>query len=120
MLLKLIHVASPFVPFITEAIYQNLRSESMPESIHLADYPVANETIRDRELEFKMEVTRRTVSLGRALRSMHSIKTRQPLKAMHRVTKDQRERAVLREMENIIREELNAARKFLSNYSGSI
>jgi isoleucyl-tRNA synthetase len=107
VLMKLVHVAAPFAPFITEAIYRNLKDDSMSESIHLADFPQENPALRDRDLEYRMEVTRRTVSLGRALRSMHSIKTRQPLSAMHMVTKDLRERAVLREMEHIIREELN-------------
>lgn len=107
VLLKLIHVAAPFIPFVAEEIYQNLKIDGMPASIHLSDYPLSNEGIRDRELEYKMLVTQRTVSLGRALRSMHTIKTRQPLKAIHLVTKDQTERTVLREMEEIIRDELN-------------
>ena len=107
VLMKLVHVAAPFVPFLADAMYQNLKLESMTDSVHLSDFPIVNENRRDRELEYKMEVTRRTGSLGRALRSMHSIKTRQPLRALHLVTKDQRERAVLREMEDIIREELN-------------
>jgi isoleucyl-tRNA synthetase len=107
VLLKLVHVAAPFIPFITEVMYRNLRREDMPDSVHLARYPVADSSVRDEDLEFRMAVTRRTVSLGRALRSLHSVKIRQPLKAMHLVTKDQRERAVLREMENIIRDELN-------------
>ncbi len=107
VLMKLIHVAAPVIPFITESIYQNLRTDGTPESIHLADYPVSDHSKRDETLEMKMAVVRRTVSLGRALRSMHSLKTRQPLRAIHLVTKDANERAVLREMEDIIREELN-------------
>jgi isoleucyl-tRNA synthetase len=54
-----------------------------------------------------MKVTRSAVSMGRALRSMHSIKTRQPLKALYLVTRDEGERKVLREMEDMIRDELN-------------
>ena len=107
VLLKLVAVAAPFVPFITEEIYRNLRSDDMPESIHLTHYPGVDNTRRDTELEFKMKVTMTTVSLGRALRSLHSIKTRQPLRALHLVTRDQDEKRVLREMEDIIREELN-------------
>ncbi|MCK5197368.1 MAG: isoleucine--tRNA ligase, partial [Spirochaetales bacterium] len=107
VLMKIIHVAAPFIPFITEEIYQNLKTEVMPESLHLSDYPVANSIIRDEELEKKMEITRQAVSMGRALRSIHSLKIRQPLKSMYIVTKDIKERAVLREMEYIIIEELN-------------
>ena len=107
VLMKLIHVAAPIVPFITEEIYHNLRSEDMPESIHLADYPVEDSSLRDLELEQKMAITRQAVSMGRALRSMHNYKIRQPLKAIYLVTRDSTEKKVLREMEEIIREELN-------------
>ena len=107
VLMKLVHVSAPFIPFITEVIYRNLRTGDMPESVHLSRFPTEDGSARDEDLEYRMAVTRKTVSLGRALRSVHSIKTRQPLKALHLVTKDQRERAVLREMENIVREELN-------------
>jgi len=107
VLMKLIHVAAPIIPFITEEIYLNLRSEDMPVSVHLSDYPVEESSLRDLELEQKMAITRQAVSMGRALRSMHNYKTRQPLKAIYLVTRDSTERKVLREMEDIIREELN-------------
>ncbi len=107
VLLKLVKTAAPFVPFVTEEIYQNLKGSSDPASVHLCDYPVARQEMRDGELEKKMAVTQKAVSLGRALRSMHNLKTRQPLKAIHLVTRDQQEKKVLREMEDIICEELN-------------
>ncbi|MEW5814363.1 MAG: isoleucine--tRNA ligase [Spirochaetota bacterium] len=107
VLLKLILVAAPFLPFITEEIYQNIKTADMPESIHLSDFPVPNESLRDSDLEQKMKIARQTVSMGRALRSMFNLKTRQPLKALHLVTRNQGEKKVLREMEDIIREELN-------------
>ena len=107
VILKLVQVAAPFVPFVTEEIYLNLKRGEAPESIHLTDFPVADRTLRDTDLEYKMRVTRDAVSMGRALRSIHSIKTRQPLKAIHLVTRDEMERNVLREMEDIIRDELN-------------
>ncbi len=107
VLMKLITVAAPFIPFITENIFQNLRGEDRPESVHLCDFPEENGALRDKELEMKMSITRQAVRMGRALRSMHSIKIRQPLKAIHLVTLDKKEKKVLREMEDIIREELN-------------
>lgn len=107
VIMKVIHVAAPFIPFMTEEIYQNLRTSDLPASIHLADYPVADESVRDLDLEKKMEITRKAVSMGRALRSVHSLKIRQPLKAIYLVTRDTEERRILREMEDIIREELN-------------
>ncbi len=107
VLMRLTLVAAPIVPFITESMYRNLRSEGMPESVHLCDYPVPDESRRDVALETKMAVTRRAVSLGRAIRTMHNLKIRQPLGAIHLVTRDADERRVLREMEDIIRDELN-------------
>ncbi|MBI9106020.1 MAG: isoleucine--tRNA ligase [Spirochaetales bacterium] len=107
VLMKLVTVASPFIPFVTEEIYLNLKPEGTPDSVHLCDWPVSDDSKRDIELEHKMAVTRQAVSMGRALRSMHSLKTRQPLKALNLVTRDENEKMVLREMVDIISEELN-------------
>jgi isoleucyl-tRNA synthetase len=107
VLMTLTKVAAPFVPFITEEIYRNLRTPQDPESVHLCDYPLAAEENRDHDLERKMAVTRKAVSLGRALRTMQQLKIRQPLNTFHLVTREPVERRILREMEDIIREELN-------------
>jgi isoleucyl-tRNA synthetase len=107
VLIVLVRVAAPFIPFITEEIYRNLKAPGLPESVHLTDFPARDDRLRDTELERKMGLTRRAVSMGRALRTMHNLKIRQPLKALHLVTKNRAERRVLVEMEDIIREELN-------------
>ncbi|MFO8042151.1 MAG: isoleucine--tRNA ligase [Alkalispirochaeta sp.] len=107
VLMTLTTVAAPIIPFMTEEIYRNLRGTGDAESVHLCDYPQADESRRDGELERKMSVTRQAVSLGRAIRTMHNLKIRQPLAAIHVVTRDDEARRVLREMEDIIREELN-------------
>jgi isoleucyl-tRNA synthetase len=106
-LITLTKVAAPFIPFVTEEIYQNLKTDDMAESVHLAQWPVAADNRRDRELERKMELTRQSVSMGRALRTQHKLKTRQPLKALHLVTRDRAEKTILYEMSEIISEELN-------------
>ena len=106
-LMKLILVACPFIPFITEEMYGNIRTPGMPESIHLCNFPVADEARRDRGLEGGMKATVKAVSMGRSLRTEYSLKTRQPLKALHLVTRDAAERRLLGEMEELIREELN-------------
>ncbi|PIE05051.1 MAG: isoleucine--tRNA ligase, partial [Spirochaetales bacterium] len=106
-LMVLVQVASPVIPFITEEIYQNLRTEDDPESIHLCSWPDSSLFERDEELEMKMEVTRRTVSLGRSLRNAHELKIRQPLKTLHVVTLNKKEKAVLMEMADLLAEELN-------------
>ncbi|MBN1799580.1 MAG: isoleucine--tRNA ligase [Spirochaetales bacterium] len=107
VLMKLILVAAPIIPFITEEIYKNLKTGHMPESVHLCAYPAANSALRNPELDHKMALTRQAVTMGRAIRSLHNLKTRQPLKALHLVTKDKKEKAILSEMQEIIKEELN-------------
>lgn len=100
-------VAAPFIPFVTENIYQNLRQENEPESVHLCDYPVYNPSYRDEELEFKMDTVQKAVSMGRSLRYQFNLKIRQPLRSVELVTRNPKEKNVLLEMEDSIREELN-------------
>ena len=79
-------VAAPMVPFITEDIYQNLvRSldKNAPESIHLCDYPVADESMIDAKLEEDMDEVLKVVVMGRACRNAANIKNRQPIGTMY-------------------------------------
>ncbi len=79
-------LAAPMIPFLTEDIYQNLVcniDKSQPESIHLCDYPVANEAYIDAELEANMEAVLEIVVLGRAARNEAALKNRQPLSVMY-------------------------------------
>ncbi|MBN2651841.1 MAG: isoleucine--tRNA ligase [Spirochaetales bacterium] len=107
VLMSLVKTASPFMPFITEEIYQNFKSEDMPESIHLCNFPVEDPTKRDYDLEKKMSLAMKAVSMGRSLRATHNLKNRQPLKAIYLVTIDQEEKTILVQMEDLIKEELN-------------
>ncbi len=100
-------VAAPFMPFTADAIWRNLRLESDPESVHLADFPRPIAARKDAALEYKMEVVRRAVSMGRSLRYQYNVKVRQPLRTVELVTRDPEEKKVLLEMEEIVREELN-------------
>ncbi len=78
--------AAPMIPFMTEQIYQNLvRSidQSAPESIHLCDFPAADESVIDKKLEEDMESVLETVVLGRAARNTAGIKNRQPIGRMY-------------------------------------
>ncbi|GAB1456793.1 hypothetical protein MASR2M48_21010 [Spirochaetota bacterium] len=106
VLRRLVLCMAPVTPFISETMWLNLRGEG-PESVHLDAYPEYDERYRDEDLEWKMDAVRKAVTMGRSLRYQHNLKIRQPLAAVHLVTKDARERAVLLEMEDIIRDELN-------------
>ncbi len=100
-------VAAPFVPFITEEMYLNLKTPKDKESVHLCDYPVPNEKWINKELEFKMETVQKAVSMGHSLRNQFNLKNRQPLASVALVTRNSEEKRVLAEMEECIREELN-------------
>ena len=100
-------VAAPFVPFITEEMWQNLKNSEDKDSVHLTDYPVYNEKWHNEELEFKMATVQKAVSMGRSLRNTFNLKNRQPLASVALVTRNSDEKRVLAEMEHSIREELN-------------
>ena len=84
-LVTLCKVCAPMIPFMTESIYRNLVcsiDKSAPESVHLCDFPVANEAWIDKELEDSMEDVLDAVVIGRACRNATNIKNRQPIGKM--------------------------------------
>ena len=73
---------APLAPFVAEEIYQNLVcsvDDSAPDSVHLADYPVSNESLLDQPLMEATQLAMRVSSMGRAARSKAGLKVRQPL-----------------------------------------
>ncbi|MBR2160709.1 MAG: class I tRNA ligase family protein, partial [Clostridia bacterium] len=79
-------IAAPMIPFMTEQIYQNLVctiDKTQPESVHLCDFPVADQNYIDKELEADMDEVLKIVTLGRAARNESGIKNRQPLSVMY-------------------------------------
>lgn len=107
VLMNVVKVAAPLVPFITEEIYSNLKTEEMPLSIHLCDFPEYQEELRDLELERQMSLTMKGIVMGRSLRSSHNLKTRQPLSKVFLVDRNEDDRRILDSMTDIIAEELN-------------
>jgi len=82
VLKTVIQVAAPFIPFVTEEIYQNLvvnLDKKAPESIHLCMWPKYEEKLVDKALEAEMEMAYTLVKLGRSARNASNIKNRQPL-----------------------------------------
>ena len=85
VLTTLVKVAAPFVPFITEEIYQNLVVNLDPkaeESVHLCLWPEVDEKAIDKNLEAEMDLAYKIVKLGRSARNGANIKNRQPLSKM--------------------------------------
>jgi len=105
VLLTLSKLLAPFIPFLTETMYQNLAVKNLPdapESVHLCDYPVADMSLVDKELEAGMDEVMTVVTLGRACRNAASLKVRQPLSRC--LVKGE---ALSGEIEELIKSELN-------------
>ena len=85
VLVNLVKVSAPFVPFITDEIYQNLvvcLDKNAPESVHLCLWPEVNKKEIDKKLENEMDLAYTIVKLGRSARNTANIKNRQPLSKM--------------------------------------
>ncbi|MBQ9089017.1 MAG: isoleucine--tRNA ligase [Lentisphaeria bacterium] len=98
--------AAPFIPLTTEAIYRALRTEEMPESVHLCDYPTPDDC-RDEYLEKQMELTMCAVTQGRFLRTANNLKVRQPLARAIIALPDAAAREMVEKTAWIIADELN-------------
>ncbi|MDY4416471.1 DUF5915 domain-containing protein, partial [Selenomonas sp.] len=108
-LVTLAKAAAPMIPFMTESIYRNLVcsiDQNAPESVHLCDFPQANEAHIDAELEKNMGEVLAIVVLGRAARNEANIKNRQPIGTMY-----VKAESVLSDFyKQIVEEELNVKR----------
>ena len=85
VLVTLSKISAPFIPFMTEEIYQNLvvgLDKNAKESIHLCSWPEVDETEVDKKLEEEMDLAYTIVKLGRSARNSVNIKNRQPLSKM--------------------------------------
>ena len=108
-LVTLSELLAPFTPFLAEELYQNLvaeRTPDAPESVHLVDWPEADEALIDEDLSFRMGVARQVVNLGRAARNASQIKTRQPI-AKAVVACGDKQRAAVESLADSVAEELN-------------
>jgi isoleucyl-tRNA synthetase len=115
VLLQLVKIAAPYIPFLSEAIYHNLRTSEMPESVHLCDFPRYQSERRKETLEAEMKVVQVAVSLGHALRKEHKLKVRQPLPAAYVVSSDARILSFLEDQQHLIAEELNVKKVIFSS-----
>jgi len=109
-LVTLSKLLAPFVPFIAEEIYRNLVcsvNQQAPESVHLTDFPLANEAKIDDRLDGEVRLAMKIASLGRAARAKAGIKVRQPLaKAIIALTQES-ERGTLRKSVADVMDEIN-------------
>ena len=101
---------APLAPFVSEEIYRNLVCSvdpHAPDSVHLADYPVADESLVDENLMEATRLAMRISSMGRAARAKSGLKVRQPLASAAVRTRDESERAFVAQVRPQILDELN-------------
>ena len=107
VLLELTKLIAPVMPFFAEQAYQKLRANTMPESVHLCDWPEANDKLIDKELEEKMDKVRMIVGKALAKRTEAGIKVRQPLSKLKIKGKSAKEVVENLELAELVKEEIN-------------
>ncbi len=110
VLLTSIKIIAPILPFMTEEIYQNLArntDQSLPESIHLSDYPKVDKTKIDLKLIQQVDTLRKIVELGRSARNKAELKIRQPLAELCFHLDDNELVEFILEQQSIVLDELN-------------
>jgi len=104
--LGLSKLLAPFIPFLTEEMYQNLKTDDMPESVHLCDYIKPDEKQINKKLEEGMQQIRVLVESGRALRSKIGVKVRYPLNSATLVC-DKKTEDLIENLLDLLNEEIN-------------
>lgn len=107
VLLDLAHIAAPFIPFLSDAIYQELKTDQMHESVHLSDFPTYQEKFRNFDLELEVEAAQDAVGLGHALRKEYKLKVRQPLAKAYLISSNPERLSALKKQTQLIADELN-------------
>jgi isoleucyl-tRNA synthetase len=106
----LTRLVAPVMPFLAEVLYQNLVANAVPgapESVHLTDYPAADEALVDPELSTDMRALLRLVNLGLSARNAAKIKVRQPLAELRVQAAGEADRRAVARFGDQLREELN-------------
>ncbi len=107
---RFLRLAAPFIPFITEEIYQRMFrpiSSDMPESVHMLRLPEPEEKWIDEELEKHMEVVRKLFEAAAALRSEAGVKRRWPLKTLAIAPANDDVRKAVENLKHILSSQVN-------------
>ena len=110
VLVTLAKLAAPFIPFLADELYRNLVGSLNPDaplSVHLAEYPVADDALIDSVLENDMAFTREIISMGHAARNRSGIKTRQPLAEITLGGLSDAEKETINRLAAFVHDELN-------------
>jgi len=115
---------APFVPFLSEHVYQNLvrnLDPDAPVSVHMFEWPMVNESFDDADLLYEIDVVQKVVGLARAARNQSGVRTRQPLsRLLVRTPDDKAARALQGHLEQVL-EELNVkSMEFIARDAGLV
>jgi isoleucyl-tRNA synthetase len=110
-LLTTTKLVAPFVPFLAEALWQNLAvapfGNRTEESVHLCNFPTGDARAIDEPLSLRMSMVREIASLGRSARMAAKLKVRQPLAKVEVILADRSQQPWLADHAELLREELN-------------
>ena len=118
VLVTLSRLLAPCIPFLTERMYQNLvlgrecanastDTSALPASVHLCDYPEADESLLDKDLNNQMAAAQLVVRLGHKLREESNLRVRQPLAELQFAAADPSTATAIAQLTDVIGEELN-------------
>ncbi len=109
-LMMIAKLMAPFAPFLADELFRDLNGVTKKEdcaSVHLAMIPPVDRKAIDPELESRMELAQRIVSLVRAIRNRSNLKVRQPLRRVIVPVANDRDREAVKRMEDVILDEVN-------------
>ncbi len=108
---------APVAPFYSDMLYRDLTGST--KSVHLMPYPIADETVINGGLELRMEMSQKVTSMVLALRRKKNLKVRQPLTAIMIPVTDEKQRAAIEAVSDLIMSEVNVKEiKFVGNDEG--
>jgi len=116
---------APFAPFFADKLYADLKAPALeaegksPESVHISFFPKADDTLIDPALESRMSLAQVITSMVLSLRRKVNIKVRQPLQTLMIPVANDKQRAEIEAMSQLILSEVNVKEiKFVSNDEG--
>jgi isoleucyl-tRNA synthetase len=119
-----VKLAAPFAPFLSDELYRSLNlvtGRDEAASVHLALIPAADEKLIDTGLEERMAHAEKIVMLVRAMRMKSNLKVRQPLKRIILPVTNEKEREIVRRMEQVILDEINVKEiQYVTDDSGIV
>ena len=118
VLLDLIKILSPIIPFVAERMYLNITKDDNNEnnnSIHLSSFPQSDHSKIDNALIEKVDSLKRVIESGRAVRKKANIKVRQPLNSLKVYTANKEVKSFIQKQADIVIDELNIKEVVFSN-----